>query len=105
MIEVKRQSIIKVINIFILIWPGLNKNNAPNEQLSIQKKLMSARTRLNVTTCLYLMPIFRARSLSTLIAVDVNIDTADKTRVEMAKIISMISLWFKFVIRGSFVIA
>lgn len=90
MIEVRRQSIIKATNIFKLIWSRLNHIHVPNEQLSIQKKLMSARTRLNVTTCLYLMPIIRARSLSTLIAVDVNIDTVDKTEITMMEYLKFV---------------
>ena len=48
-------------------------------------QVMSARTRLNDTTCLYLRPILKAGSLSTLIAVEDNIDTADKTTIEAAK--------------------
>ena len=45
-----------------------------------QKQVMIARTRLNVTTCLYLCPSNSARSLSTLIAVDVKQDNPHKHR-------------------------
>ena len=47
-----------------------------------QKQIINARTRGNVTTCLYLSPDNRARSLSTLIALDVKIDTRHKTKLE-----------------------
>ena len=43
---------------------------------------MTARTRLNVTTCLYLSPNNSARSLSTLIAVHVIRDSPHKAIVE-----------------------
>ena len=82
MIEARIQSIIKTKNT-LKIMPGFAHDiPAANVQLSIQAQITSARTRLNVTTCLYLSPMIRARSLSTLIAVDVNIDTAVKTMVE-----------------------
>ena len=58
---------------------------AANVQLRIQTQITSARTRRSVTTCLYLGPIIRARSLSTLIAVDVNSDTPTKTEIEALK--------------------
>ena len=45
--------------------------------LVIQKKITNARIRLRLTTCLYLNPNNRARSLSTLIVVIVCKDTAD----------------------------
>ena len=44
--------------------------------LVTQNKFTNARTRFIVTICLYLNPNNRARSLSTLIAVIVNKDTA-----------------------------
>ena len=47
-----------------------------------QKEIMSARTRLNVTTYLYLRPNDNARSLSTLIAVDVKRETPQRTTEE-----------------------
>ena len=87
MIEVRRQSIIKTMNtlkIIEAILPFPNCIHAANVQLSTQTQIMTARARLNVTTCLYLSPIIRARSLSTLIAVEINIDTAKKTTVEAA---------------------
>ena len=47
-----------------------------------QKEIISARTRLNVTTHLYLRPNDNARSLSTLIAVDVKRETPQRTTEE-----------------------
>ena len=48
-----------------------------------QKQVVAARTRGNDTTCLYLSLDNRAWSLSTLIAVDVKIDTWLKTKPEL----------------------
>ena len=61
-------------------WPQVSvlHHHPPNEQLSNQKQMMTARTRLNVTTCLCLSPNNSARSLSTFIAVDDQIDTVQK---------------------------
>ena len=47
-----------------------------------QKQIINARTRFNVTTCLYLSPNNRARSLSTLIAADVKRDTPQRLKAE-----------------------
>ena len=44
-----------------------------------QTQAMSTRTRHKVTTCLYLSPNKRARSLSTLMAADVRADAAKNT--------------------------
>ena len=44
----------------------------------IQKTVKVAYIRFTFTTCLYLIPNNRARSLSTLIAVSVNKDTEQK---------------------------
>ena len=46
-----------------------------------QKQVITIRTRFTVTTCLYLSPNNRARSLSTLTAVDVKVDTPQKIRL------------------------
>ena len=48
-----------------------------------QKQDITAQTRLDVTKCLYLSPSNRARSLSTLMAVDVEIDTCQKIKDEV----------------------
>ena len=53
-------------------------NEAPTRN---QKEIISARTRLNVTTCLYLNND-NARSLSTLIAVDIKRESPHRTRDE-----------------------
>ena len=50
----------------------------PRETLINQTKNNTTRSRFNVTTCLYFSPNNRAKSLSTLIAVDVKMDTAHK---------------------------
>ena len=44
----------------------------------IHKPITAICVRFKVTTCLYLSPSNKARSLSTLIAVNVNKDTAHK---------------------------
>ena len=46
----------------------------------IQKPVTVIHVLLKVTTCLYLSPSNKARSLSTLIAVNVNKDTAHKIK-------------------------
>ena len=61
-----------------------NSIPAADVQLSIQTQVMSARTHLNYTTCLYLSPIIKARSLSTLIALEDNMDTAAKTIIKVS---------------------
>jgi len=48
---------------------------APHNVPTNQKQVITARTRGNVTTCLYLSPDNSASSLSTLIALDVKTDT------------------------------
>ena len=83
MIEVRIQSIIKIINRLPTTSAFKKCVPATNAQLSIQTQITSARTRRNVTTCLYLSPSIRASSLSTLIAVEVSIDTVVKTTVEL----------------------
>ena len=66
------------------------RENLPFQKLFIntieipvnQKQIKSTQTRLNVTTWRYLSPNNRARSLSTLMAVDVKIDTSHKIVLE-----------------------
>ena len=55
------------------------------EALKSQRKKVRNFTRLTVTTCLYLSPSNRARSLSTLIAVVVEKDTPLNTRHAVVK--------------------
>ena len=50
----------------------------PLETLMTKKQAINARVRLKVTTCLYLKRSIRARSLSTLIAVEVKTDIPHK---------------------------
>ena len=54
----------------------------PTEALINQKQIVTTRTRLNVTTCLYLSPNNRARSLSTLTAVVIEADTLQRIKAE-----------------------
>jgi len=85
MIEIRIQSVIKTKSTSVImekIVYFIDGIHAANALLSIQTQIMSACTRLNVTTCLYLSPIIRARSLSTLIAVEDNIDTVAKPTEE-----------------------
>ena len=48
----------------------------------IQKPIAVIHVLLKVTTCLYLRPSNKARSLSTLIVVNVNKDTEPKVKPE-----------------------
>ena len=48
-----------------------------------QNDAITARTRLKDTTSLYLIPNDKANSLSTLMAVDVNMDTPHKTKLDI----------------------
>ena len=79
--EVTRESVntikanIKVISVLHI---RINPIEAPINQTQI----IATRTHLNVTTCLYLSPKHRARSLSTLIAVSVKTDTVHKIQLE-----------------------
>ena len=57
----------------------------PQKRLKAREKKVSNFTRLAVTTCLYLSPSNRARSLSTLIAVVVEKDTPLNTRHAVVK--------------------
>ena len=56
-----------------------------NAVQEIHKEATMIRILFNVTTCLYLTPNIRARSLSTLIAVSVNKDTQRKIVVRMSE--------------------
>ena len=53
---------------------------------AIQETVTIRYIRFKVTTCLYLSPYNRARSLSTLMAVSVNKDTPPKIRSVILKI-------------------
>ena len=57
-----------------------NKNRNPAET-PVNQKITKARTRLKVTTLLYLSHKNRARNLSTLMAVDVMVDTSRKIKL------------------------
>ena len=54
----------------------------PNKIPINQKQITATVTRFNVTTILYRRPNMRARSLSTLIAVDVATDTPHKMKLK-----------------------
>ena len=69
----------------------MNSINPKEAQIN-QKQITTTRARFNVTTCRYLGPNNRARSLSTLIAVDVNWDTPHKTKLKTWTTISLTSL-------------
>ena len=78
-------------------------NVDPREAPLNQVKIITTRTRLNVTTCLYLSPSNRARSLSTLIAADVDTDTQQRITPEthLASKMERRAFQFKFVKRAS----
>jgi len=52
--------------------------NEANKMLEIQNQTTRARVRPAVTMCLYLTPDKRARSLSTLMAANVRMDTVQR---------------------------
>ena len=84
--EIIIETIIKVRNVHdeARITFNLNRIQATHNKEAFetamnQTQAMSTRTRHKVTTCLYLSPSKRARSLSTLMAADVRMDTATNT--------------------------
>ena len=85
-IEIITETIIKARNIHSEAFLTLNlnriqatQNKEEFETAMNQTQAMTTRTRHKVTTCLYLSPNKRARSLSTLMAADVRGDTASNT--------------------------
>ena len=82
--DIKRGSNIKAIKTARpLSTPHVLYLHPPKAQLTNQTQITTVWTRLNVTTCLYLSLNNSARSLSTLIAVDVKIDTEHKIYPEV----------------------
>ena len=80
-IEVTRHSEVPIVPHIEVVW-YLQKNKIVVKPAdSTQKAMMMKRVRFKVTTCLYLNPNNRARTLSTLIAVSVNKDDKAKTVV------------------------
>jgi len=67
----------------------LKKNIIATVMLKSQNRATKIHARLKVTTCLYLSPINRARSLSTLIAVNVNKDTPANIAAKLLKILKI----------------
>ena len=59
--------------------PHVLCRHTPNTQEINQMPITIFRTRFNVTVCLYLSLNSSARSLSTLIAVDVKTETINRT--------------------------
>ena len=80
-IEINRERI-KIIEANKKVISFLHHRIDPREVAINQKQIISTRTRLNVTTCLYLSPNTMARSLSTLIPADVKRDTAHKVQLK-----------------------
>ncbi len=79
--EVTRQSI-EPTEVASEAISSLHTQSNPPEAAISQTQVMTTRARLNVTACLYLSPSNSARSLSTLIAVDVEKDTPHKIKDE-----------------------
>ena len=75
--EIMRQSVKKIIIIILTVFAWKYQTNIINRRPK-QPQARTARTRFSVTTCLYLNPKNRARSLSTLKAVDAKTDTPHK---------------------------
>ena len=67
--------------------PILHTQINPHAEAINQKQVMTTRTRLNVTTCLYLSPSNSARSLSTLIAVEVKPDTPHNVTLRATQVL------------------
>jgi len=63
----------------------LKKNIIATVMQKSQNRATEIHVRFKVTTCLYLSPISRARSLSTLIAVSVSKDTPANTAAKLLK--------------------
>ena len=74
-----RQSVKKIVIIIVSVFTLKFQTNTVNRVVK-QPQARTARTRFSVTACLYLNPNIRARSLSTLRAVDVKTDTPQKVR-------------------------
>ena len=66
------------------------------EALKSQRKIVRNFTRLTVTTCLYLSPSNKARSLSTLIAVVVAKDTPLNAKTAIRKRIQKVKQKIEF---------
>ena len=81
------ETIIKAMNVhheqatntLYLNWIIFTNRKETFETAMNQTQAMTTRTRRKVTTCLYLSPNNRARSLSTLMAADVKGDTVSNT--------------------------
>ena len=82
MAETRREISITTAYTMAEIFKEKMKRHPTKAPIRNQKEIISARTRLNVTTYLYLRPNDNARSLSTLIAVDVKRETPQRTRDE-----------------------
>ena len=77
--EILRQSVKKIVIIILAVFFLKFPTNTVNKGIK-QPQARTARTRFSVTTCLYLNPNNKARSLSTLRAVDAKTDTPQKVR-------------------------
>ena len=75
--EIMRQSVKKIGIVIVAVFPWKFQTNIINRRAK-QPQARAARIRFSVTTCLYLNPKNRARSLSTLRAVDAKTDTSHK---------------------------
>ena len=75
--EIMRQSAKKIVIIIVSVFTLKFQTNTVDKVVK-QPQARTARTRFSVTTCLYLNPNNRARSLSTLRAVDAKTDTPQK---------------------------
>ena len=71
------------LKLLLMIHP---KGMLCNRQKTTQRAITVTHVRFKVTTCLYLRPNNRARSLSTLMAVSVNKDTIYKIRLVIANV-------------------
>ena len=74
-----RQSVKKIVIIIVSVFTLKFQSNTVNRVVK-QTQARTARTRFSVTTCLFFNPNNRARSPSTLRAVDAKTDTPQKGR-------------------------
>ena len=86
-ISTKPSDIIRAMRLF------QKRKHSPTETPRLKKTTTTARH--NVTKCLYRNPSNKARSLSTLIAVDTKIDTPHKTKLKTNAMVRAYSTSFQ----------
>lgn len=88
-ISTKPSDIIRAMRLF------QKRKHSPTETPRLKKATTTARTLHNVIKCLYRNPSNKARSLSTLMAVDTKIDTPHKTKLKTNAMVRAYSTSFQ----------